>query len=69
MVFVFATDILPQQVELVHQLVNQCSNVTDFSVDLEDCDRVLRIVASADVRFSEWVESKLMAQGIFCREL
>ncbi|MXV15693.1 hypothetical protein [Hufsiella ginkgonis] len=68
MILVFKTNVKNRrQVQKVQQLLFPLSSVTRWNFDLEDCDRVLRVIAN-DIP-PRYIEELLTTAGIYCREL
>ncbi|RCH55043.1 hypothetical protein DJ568_11270 [Mucilaginibacter hurinus] len=67
-VLVFATDVTSAgQVGMVKEVLTPLSAIKDWNFDLEDCDNILRVVASGVA--PGYIESLLLAVGLNCREL
>jgi len=67
-VLVFKTNVSQQtQISKVQALLKTISTIENWNFDLEDCDRILKIVASN--LSPRHIESVLQASGINCEEL
>lgn len=67
-VLVFKTNVSQQtQISKVQALLKAISTIENWNFDLEDCDRILKIVASN--LSPRHIESVLRASGINCEEL
>ncbi len=67
-VHVFKTSIRPKDKPLVDAILNSILSQTCWTYDLEDCDRVLRVVhEGADI--PSLVSERLRENGIWCEEL
>ncbi len=67
-VLVFKTNVsVEEEISEVRDLLSSLPAIESWNFDLDDCDRILRIVAS-DV-CTEEVENLLEGAGIVCREL
>jgi len=67
-ILVFKTNIKSkEQTKEVSHLLNAIPAVENFNFDLEDCDKILRIVAND--RFPRPIETLLAEVGIECKEL
>lgn len=67
-VLVFSTSVKePRQVSKVTTLLTKVPAIAQWNFDLEDCDNILRIVAS-DLS-PKYIESLLQKAGIHCQEL
>ncbi|MGN8072740.1 hypothetical protein [Mucilaginibacter sp. 22184] len=67
-VLVFSTSVKEQkQVSKVGTLLTKIPAIAQWSFDLEDCDNILRIVASGIS--PKYVETLLQKAGIQCQEL
>ncbi|GAA4337969.1 hypothetical protein GCM10023149_47660 [Mucilaginibacter gynuensis] len=68
-VLVFTTTVTEaEQVSEVRALLTDVSGIEDWNFDLEDCDRILRIVAADDV-CPRYIEQLLQTNGFCCHEL
>jgi hypothetical protein len=67
-VFVFATSVEKRrQVSRIKPLLTAVPSINDWNFDLEDCDNILRVEATAiSPRF---IETLLKTAGFECREL
>jgi len=67
-ILVFATNVsAPEQVSKVKPLLTSLKAIKEWSFDLEDCDRILRVV-SKNVS-PRYIESLLQMAGFNCMEL
>lgn len=67
-VLVFKTNVTEQhQINKVQSLLMPVTDIKQWTVDLEDCDKVLRIVC--DQLNPREIEQLLFSSGLFCREL
>ncbi|MDN5287422.1 MAG: hypothetical protein JWR38_3696 [Mucilaginibacter sp.] len=67
-VLVFSTSVKQQnQVSKVTRLLTQIPTITQWNFDLEDCDNILRIVATG--LSAGYIETLLQKAGIHCQEL
>lgn len=67
-VLVFSTSVKePRQVSKVTTLLTKVPAIAQWNFDLEDCDNILRIVASG--LSPQYIESLLQKAGIHCQEL
>ena len=67
-VLVFTTTVTEaEQVSEVKALLTDVSGIKDWNFDLEDCDRILRIVA--DDVCPRYIEQLLQTNGFCCHEL
>jgi cell fate (sporulation/competence/biofilm development) regulator YmcA (YheA/YmcA/DUF963 family) len=67
-VLVFSTSVKQQkQVSRVSTLLTKIPTITQWNFDLEDCDNILRIVATG--LSAQYVETLLQKAGIHCQEL
>jgi len=67
-VLVFTTSVSePEQISKVQPLLTSVPTIEDWNFDLEDCDNILRVVAS-DVS-PRYIESLLHTAGFLCTEL
>jgi len=67
-IMVFATSVSgPEQVSRVSPLLTSIPAIEDWNFDLEDCDRILRVVAN-NVS-PRYIESILNDAGFNCMEL
>lgn len=68
-ILIFRTDISTQkEVKRVKPLFNERSNISQWSIDLEDIDNVLRLEVSDDVK-EEDIISLVETCGFLCEEL
>ncbi|MCV9386429.1 hypothetical protein [Reichenbachiella ulvae] len=68
-VLVFKTNIQThQRAKSLRPLLNNHPTILDWSVDTEDVDKVLRVVAKQSLKERE-VISLVVNQGFFCEEL
>lgn len=67
-ILVFKTDLADgTQLEQLRSVLDTTAGIAEWNVDLEDCDRILRVVShGAEV---EDVTSRLMGMGIACEAL
>jgi hypothetical protein len=67
-VLVFKTDVTSKRkVGKVNTLLTNFPNISQWNFDLEDCDNILRVVASNTS--PRYIERALQAVGIGCEEL
>jgi hypothetical protein len=67
-VLVFKTNVSNEQhVDQVHRILNTVQVIREWNFDLDDCDNILRVVASG--LSARTVEELLNAAGISCKEL
>jgi len=67
-VLVFITSVSePEQVSRVSPLLTAIPAIEDWNFDLEDCDRILRVVSN-DIS-PRYIESLLQDAGFNCMEL
>ena len=67
-VLVFTTSVeKPTQVKKIKPLLTAIPAIEDWNFDLEDCDNILRVVAS-DIS-PRYIESLLQTAGFDCVEL
>lgn len=67
-ILIFSTSIeKPEHVSEVKPLLSSVPAISQWNVDLEDCDNILRIEAS-DVS-PRYIESLLQTAGFSCQEL
>jgi len=67
-ILIFTTSVeKADQVSKVKPLLTALPAITDWHFDLEDCDNILRIVATNIS--PRYIESLLKAAGFDCREL
>lgn len=66
-VLVFKTDVTKRKVSKVSTLLTSFPAVEQWNFDLEDCDKILRIVS--DGLSPRLVESALQKVGVHCQEL
>jgi hypothetical protein len=67
-ILVFTTSVSgPEQVSRVSSLLTSIPAIQDWNFDLEDCDRILRIVSN-DLS-PRYIESILKDAGFNCMEL
>ena len=67
-ILVFKTNVTEQhQLRKIQSLLMPVTDIKQWTVDLEDCDKVLRIECN-DLNPRE-IEQLLFASGMFCREL
>ncbi|WP_207426594.1 hypothetical protein [Pedobacter sp. SYSU D00535] len=67
-VLVFRTNVKRQeQVGQIKQLLNPVRSIIDWNFDLEDRDKILRVVTEG--LQPKFIESLLLAFGFYCREL
>ena len=77
MILLFVTSILSgHDEEKVRALLQSQAGILQWSVDREDCDRVLRIVTDRDLENDpsaklcvKDIETLLQTAGFFCKEL
>jgi len=67
MVFIFRTNIQPSQTPSVKEFLEDLQDIQKVSFDLEDCDKILRVISNFDQ--IRRIENLLLAKGIFCQEL
>ncbi len=67
-ILVFKTDLTQSRLVLVGKVLADLPGLLRWNVDLEDCDRVLRLEADPALSI-ETVKRRLRATGIFCDEL
>lgn len=66
-ILVFRTNLTRHRLDALHEPLSNLLDGARWTVDWEDCDRVLRI--EADTRLAATVETYLRAEGIACEEL
>lgn len=67
-ILIFKTSIeKPIEIKMVKPFFSKIKAIKDWSFDLEDCDKILRIVA--DDLSPRIIETLLIAQGFNCKEL
>ena len=67
-VLVFSTSVKePRQVSRVRTLLTKVPAIAPWNFDLEDCDNILRIVATG--LSPQYIEKLLQKAGIHCQEL
>ena len=67
-VLVFSTSVKePRQVSKVTTLLTKVPTIIQWNFDLDDCDNILRIVATG--LSAQYVELLLQKAGIHCQEL
>ena len=67
-ILVFVTNVsAPEQVSKVKPLLTSLKAIKEWSFDLEDCDRILRVV-SKNIS-PRYIESLLKTAGFNCMEL
>lgn len=67
-IYVFKTSVkYKRQITIISKHINQITGVLEWNFDLEDCDNILRIVASHDI--VKVVEEKLNSLDYICEEL
>jgi hypothetical protein len=66
-ILVFKTDLTPVRLADVGPLLADVPGLVRWNVDLEDCDRVLRLEADPQLTVS-LVTDRLRASGISCEE-
>ncbi|GAA4795856.1 hypothetical protein GCM10023231_25340 [Olivibacter ginsenosidimutans] len=67
-VFIFKTSVHAQEhVQKVATLFKSIKLIKQWSFDLEDCDKILRVV-SLNLR-PEMIENLLRTEGIYCENL
>ncbi|WP_221284607.1 hypothetical protein [Mucilaginibacter sp. SP1R1] len=67
-VLVFSTSVKEQrQVSKVTTLLTKVPAIAQWNFDLEDCDNILRIVATG--LSPQYIELLLQKAGIYCQEL
>jgi len=67
-ILVFTTSVSePEQVSRVSPLLTAIPAIEDWNFDLEDCDRILRVVSN-DIS-PRYIESVLKDAGFTCTEL
>lgn len=68
MILVFKTNLdKPGDIEQITKVLNGIPELLKWNVDLDDCDRVLRIEAESDIR--NLVMATLSDTGFYCEEL
>lgn len=67
MVLIFKTNIKLNQTQYVKELLQGVYGVQSISFDLEDCDKILKVVSNH--KQIEFVEGLLSSKGILCKEL
>ncbi|MEP1093881.1 MAG: hypothetical protein ABJG78_02160 [Cyclobacteriaceae bacterium] len=68
-IFVFKTDIKSNlEVSILARALRDLRGIVRWSVDMQDVDRVLKIVTLEDSRESDFV-SFVRSHGIFCESL
>lgn len=67
-ILIFKTNVTCQkQVEQLQALLHENWAISKWNFDLEDCDKILRIEASAEI--SEEIIKLLHSKGFDCQEL
>ena len=68
-VLVFQTNIRTRKdVAAVSEALGTCGFISRWTVDTDDCDRVLRVVAQ-EVEFEKMVQETVQAAGFECNEM
>ncbi len=69
-ILIYKTNISNATLTITREILDADSEIKKWSVDLDDCDRILRIVADKQGRFEEKkIEEQLKKAGIACEEL
>ncbi|GAA4101425.1 hypothetical protein [Mucilaginibacter panaciglaebae] len=67
-VLIFSTDVsAPEQVSKVQPVLSAVPAISDWNIDLEDCDKILRVVSN-DLS-PRYIETLLNNAGFNCTEL
>ncbi|HEY9535055.1 MAG TPA: hypothetical protein VIQ77_10980 [Mucilaginibacter sp.] len=67
-VLIFSTDVsAPEQVSKVQPVLAAIPSISDWNIDLEDCDKILRVVSN-DLS-PRYIETLLNNAGFNCTEL
>ncbi len=67
-VLVFKTNVqAEEQVSKIKPVLSGVKLISDWNFDLDDCDRILRVVVSG--LHPRFIESLLEMCGFYCREL
>lgn len=64
---VFRTSIEERDILNLSPELNKLNGISDWNTDLEDCDRILRVVSQDDMALE--IISILSKQGFLCEEL
>lgn len=67
MILIFKTNITRTKLSMIDGLVHSTEPKAEWNVDLEDCDKVLRIVTANDC--THQIITSLRLNGILCEEL
>lgn len=68
-ILVFKTNIkTSKKLKLVKPIFNNHPLISDWSIDIEDIDNVLRIEAATDLQEND-IESLVKTHGFYCEEL
>jgi hypothetical protein len=67
-VLIFSTNVAaPEQVTKVQPVLSAVSSIRDWNIDLDDCDKILRIVSN-DLS-PRYIETLMASAGFNCTEL
>lgn len=67
-ILIFKTNISTKaRVHEIRTLFEPITQIKDWSIDLEDCDRVLRVI-SLNIHY-QIIEQLLTAAGIYCKQM
>lgn len=67
-VLIFSTDVsAPEHVSKVQPVLSAVPSISDWNIDLEDCDKILRVVSN-DLS-PRYIETLLKNAGFSCTEL
>ena len=67
--FIFKTDIrTSRQIDRLKPILESHSNITRWTVDMEDIDKVLKVEADTNCCQEELIKL-VKSQGIYCEEL
>ena len=66
-VLVFRTDIKLLQTQEITKVISELGGIHAVSFDLEDCDKILRVVSTHHQ--IHIIEKLLYSMGVFCEEL
>ncbi len=68
-ILVFKTDLgSEQEVNRIMPHINKVQGIIRWNVDLQDCDKILRVVSNDEVS-PRTIEQKLQRAGYYCAEL
>jgi len=67
-VFIYKTDITAEKVDFIRPLLNNNSKISEWSVDTEDVDNVLKIKSSTSICIED-IRLQIKLSGFNCEEL